>query len=53
MAFWAFFQAKILWFPQVFEDERGLAGGEVMLARMITSFLQLLAQVMVVSYPSA
>ena len=40
-------------FAQVFEDERGLASGEVVLALMITRFLQLLAQLMIVRYPSA
>ena len=40
-------------FPQVFEDERGLASGEMVLALLITRFLQMLAQVMIVRYPSA
>jgi hypothetical protein len=40
MAFWAFFQAKILWFPQVFEDEGGLASGEVVLHLVVASLLQ-------------
>ena len=39
-------------FPQILEDKRGLAGGEVVLAWLIASFSKLGLQVLVSSNPS-
>ena len=43
---------KTLWFPQVFEDERGLTGGEVTLSFSVASLNESFMQFLVVLYPS-
>ena len=39
-------------FPQVFEDEGGLAGGEVALVRMVAQLHEICFEAFVVVYPS-
>ena len=43
---------KTLWFPQVFEDEGGLAGCEMTLTRMIPNMCKTIIKFIIPFYPS-
>ena len=42
----------VLWFTQVFEDELGLASGEMTLVRMVAQLHEICFEAFVVVYPS-
>ena len=43
---------KTLWFPQVFEDERGLAGSEVVLHLVVATFFKSIAEIRIILNPA-
>ena len=45
-------QRKALRLPQIFEDEGGLAGGEVMLHLVVTTFFKCIAEIRIILYPA-
>ena len=42
----------VLWFPQVFEAEGGLASGEVMLHLVVATFFKCIAEIRIILYPA-
>ena len=44
--------SRLLRLPQVFEDERGLASGEMMLPLVVATFFKSIAEIRIILYPA-